>query len=115
MLSAVNTAPNTISQKSKKKPVVTKVVTKVHAFSYDISTSTRISTAPLLRDPYEEKMSFVAMSTTAGAGQGLFAKQDTAENVVVAFYNGVRISHALVLLHYPLNDVTIPLMTSLSP
>lgn len=36
---------------------------------------------------------FVADSTIKGAGQGLFAKTDAEANTVMAFYNGVRITH----------------------
>lgn len=39
---------------------------------------------------------FVADSLIPGAGQGLFAKADTEANTVMAFYNGVRITHSEV-------------------
>lgn len=39
---------------------------------------------------------FVADSLIKGAGQGLFAKTDTEKDTVVAFYNGVRITHSEV-------------------
>lgn len=39
---------------------------------------------------------FVADSTIRGAGQGLFAKTDAEANTVMAFYNGVRITHSEV-------------------
>lgn len=39
---------------------------------------------------------FVADSLITGAGQGLFAKTDAEKDTVVAFYNGVRITHSEV-------------------
>nr|XP_029517914.1 histone-lysine N-methyltransferase SETD7 isoform X2 [Oncorhynchus nerka] len=63
-------------------------------YSYDKSTSTCIATHTLLPDPYESKRVFVADSLISGAGEGLFAKMDVEANVVMAFYNGVRITHS---------------------
>lgn len=40
---------------------------------------------------------FVADSLIKGAGQGLFAKTDVETDTVMAFYNGVRITHTEVL------------------
>ncbi|XP_020509036.1 histone-lysine N-methyltransferase SETD7 [Labrus bergylta] len=65
-------------------------------YSYDKSTSTCIATHTLLPDPYESKMVFVADSLIKGAGQGLFAKTDAETDTVMAFYNGVRITHSEV-------------------
>lgn len=39
---------------------------------------------------------FVADSTIKGAGQGLFSKTDAETDTVMAFYNGVRITHSEV-------------------
>lgn len=39
---------------------------------------------------------FVANSLIKGAGQGLFAKADAEADTVMAFYNGVRITHTEV-------------------
>lgn len=39
---------------------------------------------------------FVADSTIKGAGQGLFSKTDADKDTVMAFYNGVRITHSEV-------------------
>lgn len=41
---------------------------------------------------------FVADSVIQGAGQGLFAKTDAETDTVMAFYNGVRITHSEVWL-----------------
>ncbi|KAM9375981.1 histone-lysine N-methyltransferase SETD7 [Pholidichthys leucotaenia] len=65
-------------------------------YSYDKSTSTCIATHALLPDPYENQRVFVMDSTIKGAGQGLFAKMDTEADTVMAFYNGVRITHTEV-------------------
>ncbi|KAM6953671.1 histone-lysine N-methyltransferase SETD7 [Aplochiton taeniatus] len=72
------------------------VVADSPVYSYDKSTSTCIATHTMLLDPYESKRVFVADSLISGGGQGLFAKLDTEPNTVVAFYNGVRITHSEV-------------------
>lgn len=38
----------------------------------------------------------MADSVIKGAGQGLFAKTDAETDTVMAFYNGVRITHSEV-------------------
>ncbi|XP_061541864.1 histone-lysine N-methyltransferase SETD7 isoform X1 [Phycodurus eques] len=65
-------------------------------YTYDKSTSTCIATHALLPDPYESQRVFVADSLIKGAGQGLFAKIDAERDTVVAFYNGIRITHTEV-------------------
>ena len=44
----------------------------------------------LQRDLYEESLVEVRQSLVAGAGEGIFMKQEVEANTVVAFYNGVR-------------------------
>lgn len=39
---------------------------------------------------------YVGQSLISGAGEGLFAKIDTDADAVMAFYSGVRITHAEV-------------------
>ncbi|XP_068596444.1 histone-lysine N-methyltransferase SETD7 [Brachionichthys hirsutus] len=76
----------------------------------DNATSARIVTHALLPDPYESHRVFVADSTVEGAGQGLFAKVDVGADAVVAFYNGVRITHSEVdSRDWALNGNTISL------
>ncbi|XP_028816123.1 histone-lysine N-methyltransferase SETD7 isoform X1 [Denticeps clupeoides] len=65
-------------------------------YSYDKSTSACISGHKLLPDPYEGKHVYVAQSLIPGAGEGLFAKTNAKSDTVVAFYNGVRITHSEV-------------------
>ncbi|CAL8358696.1 unnamed protein product [Merluccius merluccius] len=72
------------------------VTTDSPVYSYDKSTSTCIATHLLLPDPYESQRVFVADSLIKGAGQGLFAKMDAESDTVMAFYNGVRITHSEV-------------------
>lgn len=40
---------------------------------------------------------FVGQSLISGAGEGLFAKTDAGPDTVMAFYNGVRITHSEVM------------------
>ncbi|XP_061757526.1 histone-lysine N-methyltransferase SETD7 isoform X1 [Nerophis ophidion] len=79
-------------------------------YTHDKSTSTCIATHALLPDPYESQKVFVADSLINGAGQGLFAKIDAESNTVMAFYNGVRITHSEVdKRDWALNGNTISL------
>lgn len=79
-------------------------------YTYDKSTSSCIATHTLLPDPYESQRVFVADSLIRGAGQGLFAKTDADANTVMAFYNGVRITHSEVdSRDWALNGNTISL------
>ncbi|KAM3612496.1 uncharacterized protein V6R79_009175 [Siganus canaliculatus] len=73
-----------------------KVTPNSPVFSYDKSTSTCIATHTQLPDPYESQLVYVADSTIRGAGQGLFTKTAAEADTVVAFYNGVRITHTEV-------------------
>lgn len=41
---------------------------------------------------------YVGQSLISGAGEGLFAKTEAEANTVMAFYNGVRITHTEVCL-----------------
>lgn len=50
--------------------------TKNDMYKFDESTKTQISSSPLLPDPYENEMVFVAPSTIQGAGLGLFSKYE---------------------------------------
>ena len=44
----------------------------------------------LRRDPYEASMVEIGRSLVAGAGEGIFLKQEVEADTVVAFYNGIR-------------------------
>ena len=48
---------------------------------------------PQLRDPYEAQLIDVRVSDISGGGEGAFAARDIDEGVVVAYYNGIRMSH----------------------
>jgi len=41
---------------------------------------------------------YAGLSLISGAGEGLFAKTKAEANTVMAFYNGVRITHSEVCL-----------------
>jgi len=62
-------------------------------FTRDVSTRDKISNYPFVRDPFENKRSFVAQSTIPCAGEGLFSKIDVAADEVMSFYNGIRLTH----------------------
>jgi len=55
-----------------------------------ISTEENIACPPHLADPYESSLVQVKQSGMDGAGEGLFAKVDIPEGVIVAYYNGLR-------------------------
>ncbi|KAJ8262391.1 hypothetical protein GJAV_G00165910 [Gymnothorax javanicus] len=79
-------------------------------YCYDKSTSTCIAGHCLLSDPYETQRVYVADSLIPGAGEGLFAKTEVEPNTVMAFYNGVRITHTEVdSRDWSLNGNTISL------
>ncbi|XP_060783257.1 histone-lysine N-methyltransferase SETD7 isoform X1 [Neoarius graeffei] len=65
-------------------------------YSYDKSTSSCIAAHKTLVDPYESQRVCVGQSLISGAGEGLFAKIDADADTIMAFYNGVRITHTEV-------------------
>ena len=77
---------------------------------FDPSTHDRISKSPLLVDKYEQDKVYVSASDIANAGEGVFAKKYLKENMVVSFYNGIRLSHEEVDgRDWSLNECTITL------
>ncbi|CAH1247539.1 SETD7 [Branchiostoma lanceolatum] len=73
-----------------------KMVSDGGIFKCDVSTSNSISSDLQLPDPYEQQMVYVGASTIQGASEGLFMKVPVKEDKVVAFYNGLRLTHAEV-------------------
>lgn len=67
-----------------------------HVYRHDPSTAARISSEPLLADPYEARTVRVAPSTIPGAGEGLFTRRAVPAGQVLAYYNGVRLTHRIV-------------------
>ncbi len=61
-------------------------------FRYSKANQTFIGLDPLLRDPLEEKLVYVAESSIANAGRGVFCKANVSRGTVVAFYNGVKLT-----------------------
>ncbi|KAK7137810.1 hypothetical protein R3I94_013452 [Phoxinus phoxinus] len=79
-------------------------------YCYDKSTSSCIASHKLLPDHYESQRVYVGLSLISGAGEGLFAKTEAEDNTVMAFYNGVRITHSEVdSRDWSLNGNTISL------
>jgi len=71
----------------------------VGEFEYkeDVSTSQRISCHPLVKDIFEDSLVEVRPSNIGpNAGEGLFAKVDLPSDTIVAYYNGIRLTHATV-------------------
>eukprot|EP00808_Paulinella_micropora_P006235 g73020.t1 len=70
---------------------------RVNAFSQrGESSNKRISSCPLLRDPYESQVVEVQRSTIPHGGEGLFARCVLRRGDVCAWYNGIRITHTKV-------------------
>ncbi|XP_069832947.1 histone-lysine N-methyltransferase SETD7 isoform X2 [Dendropsophus ebraccatus] len=69
------------------------IVPGSNVYTFDKSTSSCISTNPLLPDPYELERVYVATSMISNAGEGLYAKISVGPRTVMSFYNGVRITH----------------------
>merc|ERR1712038_994202 len=60
-------------------------------FKREIATFDKVTSDPLLRDPYESKMVEATTSKVPGANEGLYAKIKIEPNTTLAFYNGRRI------------------------
>lgn len=45
----------------------------------------------MVRDMYEDSMVYLARSDIPGAGQGLFARKNVPLNIIMAFFNGLKI------------------------
>jgi hypothetical protein len=60
-------------------------------FLYSKSSKTTIND-PLIQDPFEKKMIYIATSKIEGAGLGAFIRRPAKKGSVIAFYNGIRIS-----------------------
>jgi len=58
--------------------------------TYELSNRFRISTRPLLPEPYEQRYVYVADSQTEGAGEGLWVKADIRAGQIAAVFNGLR-------------------------
>ncbi len=69
-------------------------------FVRDVSSSSRISRFPMLRDPYEDERVEVAQSKLPQAGEGLFAKKDLKAGELAALYNGIRLCFALLVVNF---------------
>ncbi|XP_069832946.1 histone-lysine N-methyltransferase SETD7 isoform X1 [Dendropsophus ebraccatus] len=86
------------------------IVPGSNVYTFDKSTSSCISTNPLLPDPYELERVYVATSMISNAGEGLYAKISVGPRTVMSFYNGVRITHQEVdSRDWSLNGNTISL------
>ena len=59
-------------------------------YAREVSELHRMTTTPLLPDPYEQEWVQVQSSTVVGANEGLFARKDVTEGTILAFYNGIR-------------------------
>jgi histone-lysine N-methyltransferase SETD7 len=59
-------------------------------YTFDESTATRISSHPMLPDPYEQLCVYVKQSSTPNSGEGLFALRDLPANTIVTWYSGTR-------------------------
>ncbi|XP_073428225.1 histone-lysine N-methyltransferase SETD7 isoform X2 [Dendrobates tinctorius] len=99
----------TLTSVEEGKPYF-EIVPDSKVYTFDKSTSSGISTSPLLPDPYESERVYVAVSLISNAGEGLYAKISTGPRTVMSFYNGVRITHQEVdSRDWSLNGNTISL------
>ena len=60
-------------------------------YKRELATFEKVTSDPLLRDPYESKMVEATRSKVPGANEGLYAKIRIEPNTTLAFYNGKRI------------------------
>ncbi|XP_059087861.1 uncharacterized protein LOC131884188 [Tigriopus californicus] len=68
-----------------------RILSDQDTFQFDQSTSIRISSTPLFRDPYEHHMVYVDHSGIPYAGEGLYAKQSIEPGTLISIFNGIRI------------------------
>jgi len=61
------------------------------SFCREIASASFVTSQPMLKDPYETKLIKVRPSKLQGAAEGLFARADIGDNVILAFYNGIRL------------------------
>eukprot|EP00092_Neocalanus_flemingeri_P008080 GFUD01008718.1.p1 GENE.GFUD01008718.1~~GFUD01008718.1.p1 ORF type:complete len:555 (+),score=120.69 GFUD01008718.1:44-1708(+) len=60
-------------------------------YQRELSTHEFVTTSPTLADPYETVMVEVKQSKVEGANDGIFARKNTGKNVILAFYNGIKL------------------------
>jgi len=60
-------------------------------YQREISTFDFVTSSPTLPDPYESVMVEVKKSKVEGANDGIFARKITGKNIILAFYNGVKL------------------------
>ena len=60
-------------------------------YKRELATFEKVTSDPLLRDPYESKMVQATTSKVPGANEGLYARIKIEPNTTLAFYNGKRI------------------------
>ena len=70
--------------------ISTKIISEMILATEDSADFWNLQENLLQRDPYEESLIEVRQSLVAGAGEGIFLRQEVEANTVVAFYNGVR-------------------------
>ena len=70
--------------------ISTKIISEMNFATEDSADFWNLQENLLQRDPYEESLIEVRQSLVAGAGEGIFLRQEVEANTVVAFYNGVR-------------------------
>ena len=63
-------------------------------YKREISDYDRVTSEPLLPDPYEAVTVTVTSSKVPGANDGLFARHKIEPNTILAFYNGIRLHPA---------------------
>ena len=72
-----------------KRPVFTEPDGRL--YPREISTHEFVTSSPTLADPYESVTVEVKQSNVEGAHDGIFARKNTGKNVILAFYNGIKL------------------------
>ena len=96
--------------------VIVPIFSQVHGpdFQYDLASTVRVCSQPLLQDPWEKNMVEVRPSKLEQAGEGLFAREDLPEKTVIALFAGVRLNTATVAAqNRPKSDYRIRLNADL--
>ena len=77
---------------------------------YCPSTATQLGGQGLIRDAYEESMTYLAPSKISeAAGDGLFSRSDVPINTLLSFYHGINVPYDCDFSQdlYAFDEVTI--------
>ena len=90
----VSAGPAAVQLATKKDNIFSLVFKRMpgSGYNYDRATKERISSRPLLKDPYETEFVSVALCKDIRKGEGLFVTKSIPADTIIAFYNGIKLA-----------------------